>query len=468
MCNSMSKEKIISPYIEVGEFKSIVLKQIRILSREITFRCRYPENYKELQSYIYPNDFSWSQKLFHYINSDLNFELGKCVVCNNRCNFLSVTRGYSKYCSKECYGNDYVNWKTKEILNMSKEDILDLLNNHPNGYIEEYKFKKIFPKHYNEIMKWKFPYDFKWTQKLFHYFNNDPELKLGLCPVCGNRCKFYRFGEGYKKHCSKLCKSLDVDVQERTKKTNLIKYGKEVYTQTDLFKNQSIKTSLEKYGYEHPQQSQIVKNKARETCEKKYGDITFSKTPKWKEMVVETNRRLFGNDFYTQTNEYKERYKLTCLEKYGVEHYSQTDEYKEYYKQIMLKSYGVTNFSYTDEFRKNRKKKIKYDGLTFDSSWEVKVYQYCKENNIPCEYQPNIQFEYEYDGKTHIYQPDFFINGKIYEVKGNQFFEGDKMINPYDRTQDGLFEEKHQCMLHNGVIILTKYEIKFLNEFIKK
>ena len=389
----MSKEKIISPYIEVGEFKSIVLKQIRILSREITFRCRYPENYKELQSYIYPNDFSWSQKLFHYLNSDLNFELGKCAVCGNRCNFLSVTRGYSKYCSKECYGNDSVNWKTKEILNMSKEDILDLLKNHPNGYIEEYKFKKIFPKHYNEIMKWKFPYDFKWTQKLYHYLHNDKELNLGKCPVCGNRCAFHRFGRGYKKHCSQKCKSIDPEVQSKTKKTCLKLYGKVSYAQTDESKERIRRTTFERYGVECYAKTKESKEKARKTCLDRYGEICYSKTYDWSS---------------------------------------------------------------------KRRKRIKYDGLTFDSSWEVKVYQYCKENNIPCEYQPNIQFEYEYDGKTHIYQPDFLINGKIYEVKGNQFFDDDKMICSYNRNEydDGIAESKHQCMLKNNVIILKEDDVK--------
>lgn len=56
------------------------------------------------------------------------------------------------------------------------------------------------------------------------------------------------------------------------------------------------------------------------------------------------------------------------------------------------------------------------------------------------------------------------IDGQLYEIKGNQFFEGDKMINPYDRGQDGLYEAKHQCMLNNGVIILKVEDIKRLNQ----
>ena len=136
-------------------------------------------------------------------------------------------------------------------------------------------------------------------------------------------------------------------------------------------------------------------------------------------------------------------------------------------RQTCLEKYGVESFSQTNEFAKYHRKQIEYDSLTFDSSWEVTVYQYCKENNIPCEYQPNITFEYEYGGKEHYYHPDFLINGKIYEVKGDQFFDGDKMINPYDRTQDGLYEAKHQCMIKNNIIILNNISNEVINKILK-
>lgn len=39
------------------------------------------------------------------------------------------------------------------------------------------------------------------------------------------------------------------------------------------------------------------------------------------------------------------------------------------------------------------------------------------------------------------------------------FFEGKdinkRMINPFDRSQDDLFEEKHQCMIRNNIKIIT-------------
>ena len=100
----------------------------------------------------------------------------------------------------------------------TKEEVLSILKTHPNGNIEEFNFKKKFIELYQELSTWNFPTDFKFTQKLFHYFNDDPELKLGLCPVCGNRCKFKTFITGYCEHCSSKCSNNDKNVREKNRK----------------------------------------------------------------------------------------------------------------------------------------------------------------------------------------------------------------------------------------------------------
>lgn len=107
-------------------------------------------------------------------------------------------------------------------------------------------------------------------------------------------------------------------------------------------------------------------------------------------------------------------------------------------------------------FLKN-KKKYTFKNIKFDSVPELAYYIWLSDNNISFEYQPNISFEYEYDGKTHIYYPDFKVNEEYIELKGSHFFENGKMINPYDRTQDGLYAAKHQCMIKNNIKIITDY-----------
>ena len=87
-------------------------------------------------------------------------------------------------------------------------------------------------------------------------------------------------------------------------------------------------------------------------------------------------------------------------------------------------------------------------------------------------------YEYQVDGKTFTYHPDFLINGKLFEVKGDQFFRinestgKEEMFCPYGRKKLGeerwnwlckKFEAKHQCMIKNNVLILRDKDIHNLS-----
>lgn len=62
----------------------------------------------------------------------------------------------------------------------------------------------------------------------------------------------------------------------------------------------------------------------------------------------------------------------------------------------------------------------------------------------------------EKDGKK------FFV-----EIKGDYFFENDKMINPYDRSQDAVYEAKYQCALANGVVFWKQSDVTFAINYIQ-
>ena len=358
-----------------------------------------------------------------------------------------------------CSNIKYIN-----VFMMTKEEVLSILKTHPNGNIEEPQFKKKFPKYYQILSTWNFPSDFKFTQKLFHYFNDDPELKLGLCPVCGNRCMFTKFNRGYKLHCSKDCATKDKNTLIKRKETCINRYGVENTFQSNE-KKQKIKDTLyKKYGVDHYSKTNDYKEKFKSTCQERYGVDNYSSLSECRCKVKQTCLERYGKESYAQTDMYKISVHKTSLEKYGVNHFTQSEEYKNHFKDVMIEKYGVEHYSQTKEWTHKKQKKIIYKDISFDSSWELDVFKYCEDNNIPCVYQPDITFKYEYDGKKHYYHPDFLINGKLYEVKGNQFFDGDKMINPYDKTKNKLFESKHQCMIKNNIIILTKDDIKNIKE----
>ena len=106
---------------------------------------------------------------------------------------------------------------------MTKDELYTLCKERGNVYCLEKYFSKHFLEFYIELKTFNFPQSFKFSQKLYHYFNNDPELKLGLCPVCEKRCTFVNINIGYLKHCSKRCLGLDENIKEQRKKSCLEK-----------------------------------------------------------------------------------------------------------------------------------------------------------------------------------------------------------------------------------------------------
>jgi hypothetical protein len=109
-------------------------------------------------------------------------------------------------------------------------------------------------------------------------------------------------------------------VQEKTKLTNLKKYGVEYCWQNETVKNKVKNTMIERYGVENPNQCDTIRNKTKLTNLKKY-----------------------GVEYPSQYQTFKDKSKQTCLINYGVEHNSQNTEIKFKKENTCLKNYGVTN-----------------------------------------------------------------------------------------------------------------------------
>lgn len=135
---------------------------------------------------------------------------------------------------------------------MDKKEVFNILKTKGRFYCQEKQFIKRFPDIYDDICRIDFPDDFTLIQKIYHYFMDDPDLKLGICPVCGNRCKFKNLNFGYWNHCSSNCASIDKDVVDKLHQTNLKKYGVESVFQSDDVKEKRKKTYIEHYGFDSP------------------------------------------------------------------------------------------------------------------------------------------------------------------------------------------------------------------------
>lgn len=384
-----------------------------------------------------------------------------------------------------------------EIFNLLKENNLISYTQHFDKYIVKRISKCIdFLKHI--VTQLPQNYD-SYDEFLYCIINNDcPENHI--CQFCNEKEVFVSATRGYKTCGNKACKS------KKIKQTTFARYGVNNAAQSEFVKNKIKKTNIARYGCEYGLSNADVIEKRKKTCIDKYGVDNVWKSEDVKKKIYDTNLERYGFSTASKNNNIKDKMKTTCVErygvnsplqneeiknkskntfrsKYGVDSYTQTKEYrnkiKAYWanitqekieewknkqKQTTLEKYGVEYFVQTSEYHKIHRSEYLYDGIYFDSSWEVYFYIYCKENNIDVVKNP-CRFKYLYNGDIHYYIPDFSADGQLIEIKGDHFFDKDgNLINPFDRLQDAAYKAKQECMLTNNVKILKYSDMKSIIE----
>ena len=260
-----------------------------------------------------------------------------------------------------------------------------------------------------------------------------------------------------------------------------IKYGDEYPQRTESCKEKIRKTNIQRRGVPYPMMDSSVLEKAKQTLVIKLGVDRPQKSMMVRKKTEQTCLNKYGTKTPLQNKEIKIKAQNTLRTNYGVDHPNQSKEILDRVRRTNMEKRGVYWHTQSKEYHKTAHKRYtnpKYPEMTFDSSWEFKVYDFLTENHIEFEYQPSITFEYEFDGKIHTYHPDFKVGDKIYEVKGNQFFRINKDTGieemcapPYDRNHltDEEYEykclcanAKYLCMMKNGVTLLRKKDIRDL------
>ena len=106
-----------------------------------------------------------------------------------------------------------------------------------------------------------------------------------------------------------------------------------------------------------------------------------------------------------------------------------------------MERYGVPNGGAAAEAQAKAKARYTYKGRVFDSAPELAFKIWLDDNGIRHVYRAGeyLPYEYEYGGKTYCarYYYDFRLeDGRIIEIKGGQFIDGDgNLINPYALKQ---------------------------------
>lgn len=311
---------------------------------------------------------------------------------------------------------------------------------------------------------------------LKHNLNDIPKCQN---PSCNNKVTWRNGINEFGKHCSCKCSMNDPQNKELHKTTNLKLYGVENPFQYEPFKEKIKQTNLSRRGVEYSMQDAEVKEKAKQTSLKHFGVEYPNQAEEVRLKTKHTCQIKYGVDCIFSSSEFQKKLQSVWLEHLGVRNPFQADTVKNKIKQTIQKLYGVDHYSQTHEFQQKTHRRYtnpKYPDITFATSWEFKVYDFLTEHNIPFEYQVE-PIPYEYDGVIHYYFPDFRVNGRIYEVKGDNFFRINEQTGQeemYLTWRGGLSDEeyewrcgreeaKHQCMIANNVFILRHDHIKNLS-----
>lgn len=213
--------------------------------------------------------------------------------------------------------------------------------------------------------------------------------------------------------------------------------------------------------------SEETRKKIKETCNKNYGCDYYCQTKEFRIRYEKTSIKKYGVKNNMQCEKGKAEYCKSIKEKYGTDWYLSTEDSKEKRKNTNNKKYRCNAPAQVREFRIKQQYRYMYDNISFDSSPEIALYIWLKDNNIDFEYNPNVRYEYSVNDSVKYYFPDFRIEGYYYELKGPQFIENDKWICPWDRSRDYEYEEKHKCVISNNVKIIQSKEYNIYCDYCK-
>ncbi len=149
----------------------------------------------------------------------------------------------------------------------------------------------------------------------------------GKCKECGKDMKFVGLRDGYLTFCSVKCRSMNLEIKQKHKKTCLKNSGYGNPMQNPINKEKRKQTCMKKYDVENPMQNKEIQNKHKKTCLKNSGYDNPMQNLINKEKSKQTNIKKtgYGNPMQNPIN--KEKSKDTCIKKYDVENYSKTKEF---------------------------------------------------------------------------------------------------------------------------------------------
>lgn len=258
--------------------------------KEIGFKKYFPKLYEELMQVQYPEGFTFAQKIFHFFNNDLEFELGKCPVCGKRTKFKNFSKGYQKYCNSVCMGQDPTFWAKHTETNLQRYGVVNpgqsekIKEKIQETNLQKYGYKCSFQ---SQDVKQKIK-ETNLQKYGKEYYNNPNKISETLKSKTEEELKIIieKRSETYKNKTGYTCPFNNPDVIEKIQKSNLKKYGFIKYAQTEECRKilSDIKLSYT------PERKEEINKKRSETCMSKYGTKSVSQVDEFKKKSFETRR----------------------------------------------------------------------------------------------------------------------------------------------------------------------------------
>ncbi len=303
---------------------------------------------------------------------------------------------------------------------------------------------------FSEYLDSLYPKEYSLREKLWLYSNNQSERPR--CPSCGTELRFLSFSKGYQVFCCMKCRCNSPEyiakksgprkngksIIEKTRKTNLERYGVENVFQAAHIKDKIKKSLKEKYGVEHPLQNTELLNKSKDTykrhCEE---DASFREAIDKK--IKETNKKR----------------EITCNERYGGVGFG-SDTLNKKTRKVLNERYGTPNFTTTSEYKTKSYLSRKQHNTFNSSSVEAEFANWLNENNI--------KFIRQYKSDVYPYPCDFYFPDKdlYFEINGN-WTHGKHPFNPEspdDMNILNLWKSKNTKYYDIAISVWTKTDPK--------
>lgn len=139
------------------------------------------------------------------------------------------------------------------------------------------------------------------------------------------RCKLHNFifEQSPAHHLSGHC-ACPQCIEQKSRETQLGRYGAEHHSKTTEFSEKVRRTSLERFGVEHHSQTADFLDEMKRSNLERYGVEFASQAPEFQAQVRHTSFERFGMDHWLKAPEIRSKIVQTNLDRYGVANVRQT------------------------------------------------------------------------------------------------------------------------------------------------